>query len=138
MIQSSTTPDPGTTWESNKNTINITNKSYDVSPFPAGDHKAAMNRHETMRNTRHKNTNDPQQTYRLGTVCKNNYLECLNRFHGTNLTISSDVDQDTQMFGLHERHGCHMAPMPINDRRLIKPVVLICLVVLSSCFRVLM
>ena len=27
-----------------KNTINITNKSQEVSPFPAGDHKAAMNR----------------------------------------------------------------------------------------------
>ena len=33
-----------TTWESNKNTINITNKSQEASPFPAGDHKAAMNR----------------------------------------------------------------------------------------------
>ena len=26
------------------NTINATNKSQEVSPFPAGDHKAAMNR----------------------------------------------------------------------------------------------
>ena len=30
-----------TTWESNKNTINITNKSQEVSPFSAGDHNAA-------------------------------------------------------------------------------------------------
>ena len=43
-----------TIWKSNKNTINITNKSQEVSPFPAGDHKAAMNRHESTRNTRHK------------------------------------------------------------------------------------
>ena len=42
-----------TTWESNKNTINI-NKSQKVSPFPAGDHKAAMNRGDCMRNTRQK------------------------------------------------------------------------------------
>ena len=42
-----------TTWESNKNTINITNKSQEVSHFPAGDHKAEMNRRESMRNTRH-------------------------------------------------------------------------------------
>ena len=35
-----------TTWESDKNTINITNKSQEASPFPAGDHKAAMNRLE--------------------------------------------------------------------------------------------
>ena len=59
-----------TTWESIKNTINITNKSQDVCPFPASGHKAAMNRHESMRNTRHKNTKDPQKKYRLGTVSK--------------------------------------------------------------------
>ena len=43
-----------TTWESDKNTINITNKSQEASPFPAGDHKAAMNRCESMTNTKHK------------------------------------------------------------------------------------
>ena len=43
-----------TTWESNKNTINITNKSQEVSPFPSGDLKAAMNRRESIRNTRQK------------------------------------------------------------------------------------
>ena len=53
-IQSSTTPDPGYQLESNKNTINITNKSQEVSLFPAGQHKAAMNRRESMTNTRHK------------------------------------------------------------------------------------
>ena len=42
-----------TTWESDKNTINITNKSQEVSPFPAGHHKAAMNRRESMTNKRH-------------------------------------------------------------------------------------
>ena len=57
-----------TIWESNKNTINFTNKSQEVSPFPAGDHKAAMSRRECMRNTRHKNTNDPQKKYRLRAV----------------------------------------------------------------------
>ena len=30
-------------------------------------------------------------------------LEGLNRFHGANLTLSLDVDQDTYMFGLHEK-----------------------------------
>ena len=43
-----------TTWESNKNTINVTNKSQEVSPYPAIDQKSAMNRRESMRNTRHK------------------------------------------------------------------------------------
>ena len=41
-------------WESNKITINITNKSQEVSPFPSDDHKTAMNRRESMANTRHK------------------------------------------------------------------------------------
>ena len=48
-----------TTWESDKNTINITNESQEVSPFPASDHKAAPNRREYMTN----NTNDPQKKY---------------------------------------------------------------------------
>ena len=49
-MQSSATP----VWESNKVTINITNKWQEVSPFPSGNHKAAMNRRESMINTRHK------------------------------------------------------------------------------------
>ena len=43
-----------TTWESDKTQVNITNKSQEVNPFPAGDHKAAMNRRESMTNTLHK------------------------------------------------------------------------------------
>ena len=69
--------------------------SQEVSLFPEGDHKAAMNRREIMKNTRHKNTNYPQKKYRLGTDNKTILLEGLNRFHGSNLTLSSDVKQDT-------------------------------------------
>ena len=54
-----------------------------------------MNRCESMRNTRHKNANDPQKKYHLETVSKNILLEGLNPFHGANLILSSDVDQDT-------------------------------------------
>ena len=54
-----------------------------------------QNAKKKMRNTRHKNTNDPQKKYHLGTVSKNILLEGLNRFHGASLTLSSDVDQDT-------------------------------------------
>ena len=43
-----------TYWESSIITINITNKSQAVSPFPSGDHMAAMNKHESMANTRHQ------------------------------------------------------------------------------------
>ena len=49
------------------------------------------------------NTNDPQKKYRLGTVSKNILLEGLNRSHCANLTLSSDVDQDTYMFCVHAR-----------------------------------
>ena len=43
-----------TKWASNTITINITNMSQEVSPFLSGDHKVAMNRRESMTNTRHK------------------------------------------------------------------------------------
>ena len=43
-----------TTWESDKTQLNITNKCQEVSPFPAGDHKAIVHRCESMTNTRHK------------------------------------------------------------------------------------
>ena len=50
-IQSSTTPDSG---KMTKTQLNITNESQEVSSFPAGDHKAATNRRESMANTRYK------------------------------------------------------------------------------------
>ena len=37
-----------------KTQFNITDESQEVSPFPAGDQKAAMNRRESMTNTIHK------------------------------------------------------------------------------------
>ena len=84
-----------TKWESNKLTINITNTNHEVSSFPAGDHKAATNRRESMQTQDINNTNDSQNKDRLGTVSKNIVLAGLNPFHGANLTLSSDVDQDT-------------------------------------------
>ena len=53
LIQSSTTPDPGYQWESDKLTEDTTNESQEVSPFPAGDHKAHINRRaQNIANTR--------------------------------------------------------------------------------------
>ena len=44
-----------TTQESDKNTIkHHIQETQEVSPFPADDHKAAMNRQENMTNTTHK------------------------------------------------------------------------------------
>ena len=62
--------------------LDTTSKSQEVSPFPAGDHKAHINR-RTQRQSNHKTENikDPQKKYRLGTVSKKK-LEGLNRFHG--------------------------------------------------------
>ena len=42
-----------TTWESDKNEINITSKSQEVSLFPAGDHKAAISE-KTQKHEKHK------------------------------------------------------------------------------------
>ena len=48
------------------------NESQDVSPFPAGDHKAQINRSAQWHNEykTEKNIKDPQKKYRLGTVSK--------------------------------------------------------------------
>ena len=44
-----------TTWESDKNTRKYhIEKSQEVSHFPAGDHKSAINRQETMTDRKHE------------------------------------------------------------------------------------
>ena len=44
-----------TTWKNDKNIRkHHTQKSQEVSPFPAGDHKAAKNRQESMTDKKHK------------------------------------------------------------------------------------
>ena len=57
--------------------VDTTNESQEVSPFPAGDHKAHINRHaQNIANTRqNKNIKDPQKKYRLGTVSKQVNIE---------------------------------------------------------------
>ena len=52
--------------------VYTTKKSQEVSPFPAGEHKAQINR-RAQRHNKHKtekNIKDPQKKYRLGTVSK--------------------------------------------------------------------
>ena len=55
--------------------LDTTNESQEASPFPAGDHKAHINRRaQNIANTRqNKNIKDPQKKYRLGTVSKKFY-----------------------------------------------------------------
>ena len=61
-----------TNWKVTISQLDTTNESQEVSPFPAGDHKAHTNRH-LQRHSKHKtekNIKDPQKKYRLGTVSK--------------------------------------------------------------------
>ena len=63
--------------------LDITNESLEVSPFPARDHKASINRRTRKQNKQNRNNrNNPQKKHRLGTVSKNILIEGLNRFHG--------------------------------------------------------
>ena len=59
--------------------LDTTNESQEVSPFPAGDHKAHINRrHKDIANTRqNKNIKDSQKKYRRGTVSKLYYWRAL-------------------------------------------------------------
>ena len=59
-----------TTWQSDKNTRKLhIQASQEVSLFLAGDHRAAVNRQESMTNTKH-NKNYPQNKHRLRKVSK--------------------------------------------------------------------
>ena len=60
-----------------------------------------MTRCESMRNTRHKNTNDPHKKYTLETVSKNILLKGLNQFYGANLALNFDVDQVQKLTNIH-------------------------------------
>ena len=52
--------------------LDTTNESQEVSPFPAGDHKAHINRRSQRHNKdkTEKNIKDPLEKFRLGTVSK--------------------------------------------------------------------
>ena len=89
-IQSSTTPDPGYKWESDKLTADTTNESQEVSPFPAGDHKAHINR-RAQRHSKHKTEQKHKRSTKEVPPWNgqlNILLEGLNRFNGANLTLN--------------------------------------------------
>ena len=76
--------------------LDTTNESQMVSPFPACDHKAHINR-RTQRHSKHKT----EQKHKRSTKevppwngQKNILLEGFNRFNGANLSLHSVVDQD--------------------------------------------
>ena len=56
-IQSSVTPDQGTNGKVTNSELDITSESQEVSPFPAGGHKAQItDAHKGIANTRQKKT----------------------------------------------------------------------------------
>ena len=66
-----------TNWNVTLSQLYTTNESQEVSPFPAGDHNAQINR-RIQRHNKHKtekNIKDPQKKYRLGTVSKIFYFK---------------------------------------------------------------
>ena len=91
-----------TIWESDENTRKYHKlESQEVSPFPAGDHKAARNRQDSMTRNIHSK-NDPQKKHRLGRV-STKFTGVLKMFDITNLILISDVDQDRQIIGSREK-----------------------------------
>ena len=95
-IQSSTTPDPGYQWESNKLTIRHHKREPRGQPFPSRwpQDNNKQTRTKAKQTHNRNNMNDPQKKYRLGMVSKYILPEGLDRFNYTNLTLNSDVDQD--------------------------------------------
>ena len=73
------------------------NESQGVSPFPAGDHKAHINRHTQRHSKQKTEQKDKRSTKEVPPWnCQLNIsLEGLNQFNGANLTLNSDVDQGT-------------------------------------------
>ena len=90
-------------WESDKNTRkHHTQESQEVSPFPAGDHKAARNRQDIM--TDKNETQITNRMHKRSTALERSVtkpLEGLNKFDGISLAHISDVEQDKLMFGSH-------------------------------------
>ena len=71
--------------------LDTTKESQEVSPFPAGDHKAHINRY-TQRHSKHK-TEKTLKIHKRSTALERsvkNFLEGLNWFNGANLTLNSD------------------------------------------------
>ena len=90
-MQSSTTPDPGYQWESDKLTVDTTNESQKVSPFPAGDHKAHVNR-RAQRHSKHK-TEQKHKRSTKEVQPWNGHLLTPDRRQLKTLILSTNVDE---------------------------------------------
>ena len=90
---------PGYQWENNKLTTRHHKRETRGQPFhstrPQGNNKQTHTK--ALQTHDRNNMNDLQKKYRLGTVSKIFYLRA------KTITLSSNVDQYTLMFGLRER-----------------------------------
>ena len=95
-MQSRTTPYPGHRIGRLQNTREYNlQESQEVSPFPVGDYKAAINRQDSVAKTNTKNKKKSTKKAPPWNGQPRKILEGLSAFHGTSLTLNSDVDQDT-------------------------------------------
>ena len=77
--------------------LDTTNQSQEGSPFPAGDHKAHINR-RPQRHSKHITEQNTQSIHKRSTALERSVkklLEGLNGSHGANHTLNLNVDQDT-------------------------------------------
>ena len=77
--------------------LDTTNESQEVSPFPAGDHKAHINRC-VQRHSKHKTEQKHKWSTKEVPPWNSPYnilLEGLNQFNCANLVLNFNVDQDT-------------------------------------------
>ena len=98
-------PTQDSIWESDKNTRKYhTQESQEANTFQAGDHECTKNRQDSITKT-NMNYKLQKSIHRRSTILEQSVSKLrqgLNMFNGTNLTLISDVDQDTRMFGLRE------------------------------------
>ena len=74
--------------------LDTTNEGQEVSPFPAGNHKAHINR-RTQRHSKQKTEKKTLNIHKRSTALECILLESLNQFHRAKRTLNSDVDQET-------------------------------------------
>ena len=84
--------DPDTYGKVTKTRKHNTKESQEVNTFPAGDHKVARNRQESITNTTNKKWSTKEEPSWNG---QQKSLEGLNMFNSINITLNSDVNQDT-------------------------------------------
>ena len=99
--------------------LDTSNESQEVSPFPAGDHKAHINR-RAQRHSKHKT--EKTKKIKTSTALERSvkyFTEGLNQFHGANLALNSDVDPDTiRRVTKNNKHGSQkVSPCPPGDHK---------------------